>query len=374
MTHATPVPRQSRTPAASGGRIENLSLLLGTVGLVVGATAGLLLFHGHTPFREGSWTSVGTVAVIAGGVVAALSFLVALWRLDAVVLPWLGRIHPLRRVVTVGGLALLLGSSTVFALRGVNGVVAAAFIGLSLDRWAAATYVGAVCALAAYVSAAVAGRLGTELLSVLVAAFLVMGALLSAANASEPLWWQIHFSQLGMARDLAGFAFNYTLILAGIVIVTLADFLVHELRLWFAASGEGVWKVRFIRLGLVAMGAMLAGIGLLPVHVSHRGHLIATYGTVSAFVVLAVVTPVILRQIPWGFRIVSFATLAFMGVLWVLFREVRYLGTTGFEMFAVSVVLVWMMLFVRTLVAAARDHQGEIEAGRVVVESEQAVD
>lgn len=370
MTHVSPSPR-SRT-VASNERVENLSLLLGAAGLVVGASVGLLFFRGHTPFREGGWLSVGSVAVIAGGVVAAVAFLLALWRLDTVVLPWLEHIHPVRRVITVGGLALLLGSSTVFALRGVNGVVAAAFLGLNLDRWAGATYVAFVCALAAYVSAAVAGRLGTELLSVLVAVFLVMGALLSAANSSEPLWWQIHFSQLGMSRDLAGFAFNYTLILAGIVIVTLADFLVHELRLWFAVSGEGLWKVHFIRVGLIVMGAMLAGIGLLPVHVSHRGHLLATYGTVVAFVVLAAVTPVILRQIPWGFRLVSLATLAFMGVLWFLFREVRYLGTTGFEMFAVSVVLVWMMLFVRTLVAAARDHQGEVEAGRAAVEAEVA--
>ncbi len=41
----------------------------------------------------------------------------------------------------------------------------------------------------------------TESLSVLVASFLVVGALGSALSSSDPQWWLQHFSALGAAAD-----------------------------------------------------------------------------------------------------------------------------------------------------------------------------
>ena len=41
----------------------------------------------------------------------------------------------------------------------------------------------------------------TESLSVLVASFLVVGALGSALSSSDPQWWLQHFSALGASAD-----------------------------------------------------------------------------------------------------------------------------------------------------------------------------
>ena len=110
------------------------------------------------------------------------------------------------------------------------------------------------------------------------------------------------------------------------------------------------------------MGLALGGIGLIPVNVSHGGHLFTTYVAVGAFFALALVAPVILRGIPWGFRVASLLVVVFVAMLGYLFKGVRYLGTTGFEMLAVSTVLVWMVLFIRTMAAVGRDAVTETEA------------
>lgn len=95
----------------------------------------------------------------------------------------------------------------------------------------------------------------------LVALFLVAGSLASALSASDEQWWQQHFSALGAASDRSGILFNFTLILTGVVLTALADFLTHDLQLWAEHHGEPHWKVTFMRVGLIALGALL-GMGL----------------------------------------------------------------------------------------------------------------
>ena len=279
-----PVPISRDQPALTGSQLENVSLTVAAAAMLVGAVVGLSLLRDFTPFRGDGWRSVGHVACVAAGLLAGVAFPGVLLRYSDRIMPWFRDAHPLRRAIQLAGLSLMMGSLTFFCVRAANTVIDAAFVGLRFDVWSGTTFLAFVCAASGYFAASAAGRLTTELLSVLVSAFLVMGAMLSAVNASNHLWWQVHFSQLGMAPDLAGFAFNYTLIVA-----------------------------------------------------------------------LALVAPVILRGIPRGFRIVSVATLAFVALLAYLFRGIRYLGTTGFEMLAVSTVLVWMVLFMRTISAARRD-------------------
>ncbi|WP_296137250.1 hypothetical protein [uncultured Tessaracoccus sp.] len=350
-----PVPISRDQPALTGSQLENVSLTVAAAAMLVGAVVGLSLLRDFTPFRGDGWRSVGHVACVAAGLLAGVAFPGVLLRYSDRIMPWFRDAHPLRRAIQLAGLSLMMGSLTFFCVRAANTVIDAAFVGLRFDVWSGTTFLAFVCAASGYFAASAAGRLTTELLSVLVSAFLVMGAMLSAVNASNHLWWQVHFSQLGMAPDLAGFAFNYTLILTGVVIVTIADFLAHDLKRWLFATGQGRWKSIVVRVGLMVMGAALGGVGLLPVNVSHAGHILMTYLAVGAFVALALVAPVILRGIPRGFRIVSVATLAFVALLAYLFRGIRYLGTTGFEMLAVSTVLVWMVLFMRTISAARRD-------------------
>lgn len=352
--------RSAESVERHSGHLENVALFLGAGGLAVGATVGLVLLKDFTAFQGSGWVNVSSISDIASGIVAGVVFL----------LFWLWFVHPswyqgagvLRRAVHTVGLTLLVGSLTFFLMRAFNRVIDAAFIGLRFDVWSGSAFIALACGVSAYFAASVAARLTLESLSVVVSAFLVMGAMMSAVNASDQYWWQVHFSSLGMAPGLAGFTFNYTLILTGVVIATIADFLAYDMRRWLAVTDQGRWKSHVVSVGLMMMGIALGGIGLIPVNISHAGHLFTTYVAVGAFFALALVAPMILRGIPWGFRVASLLIVAFVALLAYLFKGVRYLGTTGFEMLAVSTVLVWMVLFIRTMAAVSRDAPTEAEA------------
>ncbi|NLE98762.1 MAG: hypothetical protein GX596_12370, partial [Propionibacterium sp.] len=223
---------QERRRAPSQRQLENINLLLAGGALVIGAVVGLVMLDDLTQFAGAGVRSVAETAAISSAVLSGLVFLGMLLAHQGRVLPWYGEVHPLRRWFNLFGLTLLIGSLTLFLLRGLGRVAAAAFIGLRLDTYSGATFIAATCALSVYFAAGIAGQLNTESLSVLVSGFLVLGAMMSAVNASDQEWWRVHFSALGMTPDLSGFAFNFTLVLTGIVVITLADFLTHDMRSW----------------------------------------------------------------------------------------------------------------------------------------------
>jgi len=50
----------------------------------------------------------------------------------------------------------------------------------------------------------------------------VLAVLAAMATASDPAWWEYHFSQLGTFGDRSSSLFNITLIIAGVLVTTFA--------------------------------------------------------------------------------------------------------------------------------------------------------
>ena len=195
----------------------------------------------------------------------------------------------------------------------------------------------------------------TESLSVLVASFLVVGALGSALSSSDPQWWLQHFSALGAAADRSGVLFNFTLILTGLVLVALADFLTQDLERWADHHGEPTWKVRAVRLALIALGLLLGLVGVIPVNLSMFWHNMVTYGAIGVFVLLLVGVPILFRRLPGGFVAVTLIVVGLMAAVVWLHLGIGYLNITAFEAGAVGTVFVWLVLFIRTVTAAANE-------------------
>ena len=211
------------TSRQRGRNLEDLSLLLGGLGFVAGALVALLVLDPPAPlFGKGS---VGEGAALTGGAVSGLAFLFVAMLIGSRRMSWQHRMSRFRRVVDLVGLTLVHGAISMLATAAVFAVFADAFRALEMDRWAGSFLVAGACAVGAYVAASSAASLTTQSLSMLVAAFLVVGAFTSALTSQDPQWWQAHFSALGAASDASGITFNFTLILTGVVLTTLADFL-----------------------------------------------------------------------------------------------------------------------------------------------------
>lgn len=251
------------------------------------------------------------MSALTAAAAAGVAFLVVVLRFRRQLLPWYRRVSRVRRVLDLVGLTLMQATLTFFLATALFAVFQGAFRQLELDVWAGSFLTALACAVAAYVGAGNASSLSTESLAVLVAAFLVL--------------------------------------------VTLADFLTHGLSRWSVAMGQPRWKVTVVWIGLAVMGGMLGMVGVIPVNRSLFWHNFVTYVAIGAFAVLLVGIPLLFPRLPGGFLVVSALIAALLVLAVVLHFVVAYLNITAFEIVAVSTVFVWLVLFIRTVVAALRD-------------------
>ncbi len=343
----------SATVPQRGQNMENLSLLLGGLGFILGALVALVVLDPPAPlFGKGS---VGEGAALTGGAVSGLSFLTVMILVGSTRMAWQRRLSRFRRVVDLVGLTLVHAVISMLATAAVFAVFADAFRALDLDRWAGSFLIGGACAVGAYVAASSAASLTTSSLSLLVAVFLVVGAFTSALTSSDPQWWQAHFSALGTASDASGITFNFTLILTGVVLTALADFLTHDLTRWAEHTGEPHWKAVFVRVGFIVLGIMLGMVGVIPVNESLFWHNMVTYGAIGAFVVMLIAVPFLFRHLSGGFVGVTAVVAAMMALGGWLNLGAKYLNITAFEIAAVGTVFLWLILFTRSVSAAVAD-------------------
>ena len=121
---------------------------------------------------------------------------------------------------------------------------------------------GVAFALTAYVSFLSSVHLTPMLLSLVLAAFLVVGALASMLSASDPQWWKENLSALGMTDEASALAFNLTLIVAGAMVTIIARYATATLP---TTTREELRGRTLLRSGLVLIGIFLACVGIFPV-------------------------------------------------------------------------------------------------------------
>lgn len=96
------------------------------------------------------------------------------------------------------------------------------------------------------------------------------------------------------------------------------------------------------------MGAMLAGVGLVPVNVSLLIHNLCASGMAAMFFGLLVGGRWILRGMPRAYFVASWVFLAATLASVVLF-VVGYFGLTAFEIIVFALIFGWIAVFIRFL-------------------------
>ncbi|MCW1803732.1 hypothetical protein [Brachybacterium squillarum] len=337
--------------ASRATREESLHLVLAAAGAVVGLVAGLVVLRGTSPLAGSG--SIGQVAALSVFGCSASAGALVLAVVTPRSMPWFGGTHRWRRALDIVGLALVYGLLGLFLTSALFGVFQQAFQGVALDRMAGTFWVVVASAAGAYTTSAAASALTGRSLATLLAVFLTAGVLASAMNATDRYWWERYFSELGEGGDLASVTFNLTLLVTGVALLTVTEFLAHDLDRWAASAGEPAWVTAVVRTLLSAVGVLVALVALVSRDVSVTWHDVIAQTLVVVFGVLLVVTPVLLRRMPGGLLPVTITAFALLVSIIVMFVEVRYLNMTAFEMGAAAIVYVWLLLFIRIVSAAA---------------------
>lgn len=350
--------RSRRVTVAS--RTESFTLALGLAGVLVGLVVGLAVLRGTSTLSgEGS---IGQLAAVTSGGTSAVVAAVTMAVIMPQRRPWVRTVPRLRRALTILGPSLVYAVLALLLTSAMYGILAEAFRGVALDRFASTFWVALTTGAWAYVVAASSWALSGRSLATLLMVFLTVGVLAAAMLSPDPYWWEQYFSQLGEGADTAGRTFNLTLLLTGLAFVAVGDFVAHDLQRWTDAAGEPRWKVHLVRGTLIALGALLALVALVSRTVSVDWHNRLAEMLVVVFALALIVFPVLLRRLPGGLLVFTGVAFAVLVMLIVLFEGVDYLNMTAFELGAAVTVYIWLLLFIRTVSAAGEGVAAEDDA------------
>ena len=332
---------------------EARALFIGSVGFVVlGGVAFLLV--GREPVALSGRGSAGDIAALGTAVLGA----------GAVVAGCLQRRPPVspqgrgggrkRNAIDIAALALAHACIFLLGWLALFSIFQQAFIGAVLYPVAAAVLVGTTGAISAYIAYLSALSMTAYRLAALLAGFLVTGVLTSMLTAQDPQWWQENLSALGMSSDVSGVAFNFTLIIAGVVVTTLAGYATMTLATT-ATTPSARHRVRLLEGGIILMGVFLACVGLFPVDERFGLHTLVASGMVVVFASLIVRIRALVPSISATFAALGWVFLAAIVVAAVLWFPVGYYNLTAVELIAASLIFSWLIVLIRNLAAVDAD-------------------
>ncbi|PPL19944.1 DUF998 domain-containing protein [Microterricola pindariensis] len=340
MTQSTSIVRVFRHPAESRESVESVALMVGAAGFLLGALIATLFFWGGAVPIAGPG-SLGQLVAVCSAIVALA---VVVWA-RMLVRPRraVAESEPRLRWFDTAAIALTYAMIALLGWVGVAAVLAESFVDAVVFPFSAALLAGVGVALTAYVVFLSAVHLTPIHLSLVLALFLVVGMLTSMLSAADPHWWQKNLSSLGMTDDLSARAFNLTLIIAGALVTTIANFATASLP---ADTDEERRHRRFVRVALMLIGVLLACVGIFPVDESLQLHNLSATGMAIVYVTLVLRLRTLIPSTPRVFLLVGYVFVGVIVLLAVLFIT-GYYNLTAVELVLAVLVFSWLIVFMR---------------------------
>lgn len=180
---------------------------------------------------------------------------------------------------------------------------------------------------------------------------LVGGLLLAIATTSDPLWWQLHFSQLGIFGDLSSAFFNSTLKVSGMIVVVFAFCVRRDVaRLGRGPVRRGAATVACICLNVV--GVNLALVGCIPLNTDKDLHDRVAGSMVLGFLALLISAPIMFNRLGKRMAISTGIATVWLVVSIALFVTAT-INLALFETISCTAMFAWSGMFTHVLASAA---------------------
>ena len=358
---------------SSGLALESRATRFAIVAFVLTGVVTIFVFHGtHAPLAGDG--SIGALAAWAAGGFAAVafatSFTIEVRRGHAA---WRARLPLVKRLIDVFGMSMAMGILAYLIVTAVAQLFQQGFLGMTVDPYGGGVLAGSAAAALVYAASLAGARVTSEGLAMLATLVLFMGTMASMLSAPDESWWQLHFSQLGNSESMSGYRFNLSLMVTGLVLTVLANYLGRDFEIGMRMRGhEPARLVRLLSWLFACIGVLLAIVGLVPDAVNFAVHVGSASGMVVLFVVYATVA---LRRLPGvpkdfgGFTVGIVVGIAVSILLWI---PIGYYNLTGMEFIAAGLLFAWLMVFVRMATVYGGERLSEnrrAEAGRADVSS-----
>lgn len=333
-----------------GGRLREQERMLWATALcfAAGAVVGTVVLWGAARPFSGDGSVIIPIALVAGAI-AAVGFAVSTrthragetrpmpaWQ------AWVSHVSATAVTVAIAGV-------TALGVLLAGEVLATGLEGLTLPAPAGGVFTGVASALGGRLAFRMGVRLRTQDIAALLSAFLVIGTLFAMLTATDPAWWERSFSDLGIGAG--GWAFNGTLVVAGLLIATAGSYLGRDLHRML--GDQALRRIAAIVSTWAGAGLALAAVGLLPLDRVRVAHAIAAYSTLGLILAATVLTTLLLS----GVRMLRVLTSVF--VVFVVAATVAFgfgmLSVAALEAVVVGLVLLWLTTLVQLLCVLAPD-------------------
>jgi hypothetical membrane protein len=344
MAESATIAQVISRPIRNAESRESTALLVGGAAFVVATIVGLIAFWGRDVPISGRG-SVGDFAAIGGALVAIAAFVFGGILRRANDRPESAAAEG-RPVLLWFDVVVIAVAHSVIALLGwaaLAALLSQSFVGARVYPTSAAVLTGVAVAVTAYMAYLSAVNLTPMLLSLVLAVFLTVGSLTSMLSATDPLWWQKNLSTLGISDDISALAFNLTLIIAGILVTTIAHYATASLPAGTPKEARGRQVARW---GLILIGVLLACVGIFPVDEFFTLHNVSASGMALVYVSMVVGLGRLLPTMPRVFLLLGYV---YVGVIVVLaaFFLTGYYNLTAVELVAAVLIFSWLIVFLR---------------------------
>lgn len=181
-------------------------------------------------------------------------------------------------------------------------------------------------------------------LTLTAAILLCAGIVAATVTTTDPRWWELYFSRLGMTDDFSAVLFNGGVIAAGATITVAAVMI----RLWLLRSISedptlSHHAARVVPLFVALLGLSLTGIGVFPLSLDKAMHDTAANGMLLSFAALLIVHRMFLRTLSRTLNILAVVAgasmISAMGAM-----ALGLINLTVFEAIGFSAILIWVHL------------------------------
>jgi len=327
---------------------ESRAIWTTVICFIVGTGAGTLMLWGNPRPIAGDG-SVGLPAAFTAAVIAAASFVVSTFlyrRGEHAAMP---RWQIVISSVSAVALTIAFAAVTALGVLLASEVLGVGLQGLELPALGGGIITGVAGAIAGRLAFDAGIGLTTSDLATLLFSFLIIGTLFAMLTAADPRWWELNFSQLGIG--VRGWAFNGTLVVAGILIITVGMYIgrdLHRMR-----GDDSLGKIAAVVLLWAATGVALAGVGFFPIAEILVVHNIAAVSTLVLFVAAGTTTTAVMPKRPLPLLLTTTGVALMLVVAFVLADAFHLYSLTVLEAIVIGLGLLWLTTLVRILAVFA---------------------
>ena len=349
LTHK---PAESKS-TNSGTKIESTAIYIALISGAVGFLVSLALFWGHTTALFTKGISIGFVASILAAVIALVIYLLA----DARNARKTSRKRKLSAYIGTWSLAIVHALLVLLSYALIFFIVSRSFIGAEIDPFGSSAIVALATGMAGYITYLSAAQMNSRRIAILLALFLVSGTFISMLSASDPNWWYLHFSSLGADSGISSYAFNGTLIIAGVAMIGLTKHITDDFKKLQYEKGLAIrTKAKALTICIIGIGIMLALVGAFVYNVFPTIHNLAAGGMAIFFLLIILALPWLTPDFPKAFFVASYGLFAALLLSVWLYQRAGYFNLTIFELLAAAIIFTWLIVFVRYTAAMLEDH------------------